>query len=93
MKCPLCESENLKKFSAIRTGTQLVEYLVSCDQCGYEGDMFDINDKIYMWDKLPQKRKFTELRDYRDDGHGIVEVTFDLDDPNLATRSTQKKTL
>lgn len=91
MKCPVCDSEGLERYSEIRTGTMLTDYLVSCSSCGYKGDAFDINDRIWHWSQLPQKRKYVQLRDYREDGQGIVEVTFDLDDKNLATRSSQKK--
>jgi len=91
MKCPVCDSEELEKVSEIRKGTQLINYYVMCRKCGCDWDAFDINDRIYEWDKLPQKRKFTELLDYRDEGNGVVETTYDLDDENMATRSSNKK--
>jgi hypothetical protein len=69
----------------------MMQYLVHCKVCGGQYDAFDINDRIYEWSQLPQQRKFTELRDYRDDGHGIVEVTFDLDEQDISKRSSQKK--
>jgi predicted RNA-binding Zn-ribbon protein involved in translation (DUF1610 family) len=77
--CQLCGSNKLTKYKKVRNNTQEIEYLCYCPDCGFEGDMFHINDLVYYWSKLPVRRVFDSYSDYRDEGGKIEKHRIDYD--------------
>ena len=86
LRCQLCDGNNVTKYKKIRDDTQEIEYLVHCPDCGFQGDMFHINDLVYYWSKLPSRRVFERYQDNREDGGTIKKISIDhdakWDDPN-----------
>jgi hypothetical protein len=72
VRCQLCTGDKVQRYKEVRNDTQEIEYLCYCPDCGYEGDMLNINDAIYDWSTLPERRVFTSYTDYRDEG-GVIE--------------------